>query len=333
MSSDSNSESKFQEKESGNVDLKEELAELKEEISPSTEEKEGDLSVEVMELKRRIDMMEKEVKSVSQSLKSTLMDIRSVIADIDNPFNLLRSMGVDKLVQKAMEHVEEEIDKAKREEMKKKLAKKGLEEPKEKIIALQSQPSVPATQITTQASKATLPAIDREALTEKLERKQPVKPKAANLVIGIEGSKLKPPTTQEGRGEKKEYSKTRLFLEEDYYEVYVTLVAGLLFLKLGEKGAVELVSEYAMRGGIPPKVASDLIDHLRMMKLYVSNFKEKAKLICFDLDIEDYMLMITLLKKMRQGGLKLDESTHILLLISLLRALSHIIASMRENSS
>ena len=109
------------------LDLKNELSSLQKEIegvmkkAESTEDK-ATLG-EIMDLKRRVDLMEKEFKKLSEALKNTLVDVRSLVTELDNPFNILRSIGVDKLLEKVMERAEEEISKAKKEELSKRVAR------------------------------------------------------------------------------------------------------------------------------------------------------------------------------------------------------------------
>jgi len=124
MSEPEKTEKSEVEVDSEDSELKSELTQFQEEIeSSSPTEKDEDLSVEVMDLKRRITVMEKDIKGLSEALKATLTDIRGLIAELDNPFNILRSVGVDALVQRVMEQMEDEVSKTKREEMKKKLRK------------------------------------------------------------------------------------------------------------------------------------------------------------------------------------------------------------------
>ena len=124
MSADSEKQVK---KEAG-LSLTDELSALKQEMSESDSgENKEDVSADMMEVKRRLNKSEVELKAMSDAMKSTLIDLRSMMQDFDNPFNMLRTMGVDKLVNNAVEQVEDELHKAKREESKKRMA----EEPKE----------------------------------------------------------------------------------------------------------------------------------------------------------------------------------------------------------
>jgi len=319
-------------KKSEPISLKEELAEFKEAMgSTATDDQGEDLSVELMDLKRRMDAMEKEMKSVSRSLKSTLMDIRSMISDLDNPFNLLRSMGIDNLVQKAIRQVEEEVEKARREEAKKRLAKMGMEEPKEKVIAIQTQPDKATVKLTpVETTDSERPASHVGAV----EVKDTFSRASAQTFPGKPPDTIKIPIPRSRRLVEEKTSTVRIpyghippsFIGLDYYEIYTTILSGLLVLNLGEEGALKLINEYVLKGVTSPKVAKDLIDHIKMMKVHDSSFQNKPRLTYFNLDLEDYMLIMRLLKKMSTGDLRLDEHTHLLLLLSLLKALSYLVA-------
>lgn len=125
-------------------DLRADLSSLKEEATSLDENKEESSALdsgEVMELKRRMARSEEEMKALTGAMKSTLLDVRSIMTDMDNPFNMLRNLGVDKLVNSAVEDVENEVLKQKREERKKKMAK--ADEDPDKVIAIQGSNSNP----------------------------------------------------------------------------------------------------------------------------------------------------------------------------------------------
>ena len=82
----------------------------------------NDVSADMVELKNRMDKSDQEMRAMTEAMKSTLLDVRTLMQDMDNPFNMLRDMGVDKLVNVAVETVEGEVNKQKREEAKKRLA-------------------------------------------------------------------------------------------------------------------------------------------------------------------------------------------------------------------
>ncbi|MCB2171650.1 hypothetical protein KQH65_02800 [archaeon] len=139
-------------------DLRADLSSLKDESTQidTPEQAEAQDSGEVMDLKRRMARSEEEMKALTDAMKSTLLDVRSMMQDMDNPFDMLRNLGVDKLVNKAVEDVENEVVKQKQEERKKKMAK-GEELP-EKIIAMQAAPAVQPQPIAQPAINIPAPA-------------------------------------------------------------------------------------------------------------------------------------------------------------------------------
>ena len=139
-------------------DLRADLSSLKDESSQidTPQQVEAQDSGEVMDLKRRMARSEEEMKALTDAMKSTLLDVRSMMQDMDNPFDMLRNLGVDKLVNKAVENVENEVVKQKQEERKKKMAK-GDELP-EKIVAMQAAPAVQPQPIAQPAISVPMPA-------------------------------------------------------------------------------------------------------------------------------------------------------------------------------
>ena len=108
-------------KDNSLIDLKSELNALKDELDESIDPVSGkNYSSDMMDLKTRMDKSDQEMRAMTEAMKTTLLDVRTLMQDMDNPFNMLRDMGVDKLVNKAVETVEDEVIKQKREEAKKK---------------------------------------------------------------------------------------------------------------------------------------------------------------------------------------------------------------------
>lgn len=138
--------------------LKEEAAGLEQSPEAAAEDSE-----EVMDLKRRMAKSEVEMKSLSEAMKSTLLDVRTLMQDIDNPFNMLRTMGVDKLVNKAVETVENEVVKQKQEDRKKRMAEAD-EDPDRIVIQQGSQaPVAPGIPYPVQAPSAPAPMPNQQS--------------------------------------------------------------------------------------------------------------------------------------------------------------------------
>ena len=106
------------------MDLKSELAEL--EGLDGNLDTTTDVSADLVEMKNRMDKSDQEMRAMTDAMKSTLLDVRTLMQDMDNPFNMLRDMGVDKLVSKAVETVEEEVNQKKNDDAKNKMA--GVDE-------------------------------------------------------------------------------------------------------------------------------------------------------------------------------------------------------------
>ncbi|MBN2336778.1 hypothetical protein JXL21_14575, partial [Candidatus Bathyarchaeota archaeon] len=105
------------------LDLKSELNALATDLGDTVSDgEEADVGNDMMDLKRRMDKSDQEMRAMTDAMKSTLLDVRALMQDMDNPFNMLREMGVDKLVNKAVETVEDEVMKQKRDEAKKRMA-------------------------------------------------------------------------------------------------------------------------------------------------------------------------------------------------------------------
>ncbi|MBD3207798.1 hypothetical protein GF319_15820, partial [Candidatus Bathyarchaeota archaeon] len=73
------------------------------------------LHEEIEDLKNKLNKTDKELELLTEALKTTLIDVRSLMNDIDNPFNLIKNMGIDNLVDKAVEKVTDNVKKVKRE--------------------------------------------------------------------------------------------------------------------------------------------------------------------------------------------------------------------------
>ncbi len=336
-SSDVNSESS---------ELKNELTEFQEELketSTSQKEEKEELSVEVMDLKRRIATMEKDVKGLSEALKNTLTDIRSLIAELDNPFNLLRSVGVDDLVQRIMEQMEDEVSKARREEMKKKIAKGEEEEQKEKIVVTPTPQSiqpiiVPSNLSSSNNQKTTSGEINQTNVDNVKSSPNTIKENnfsqksEKNLALEV---KENPKTFYQINNNYRNLPtiKTTSFLTQSskelpltYRTAYLMLVAEYLLLRVGERKADLLLTDYAKKGWISPTIIRDLLDILNLLKPYNSKFNSQDEnSLEGEVDIEDHLLIINFLKKIEDFSVKEEDPINILFMLFLSKAISHLL--------
>ncbi|MCD6530178.1 hypothetical protein J7L06_07855 [Candidatus Bathyarchaeota archaeon] len=320
--------------EAESLELKEELSELGSQVE-EREEEERDLSTDIMELKRRMNRTEKEISAVTEALKSTLLDIRSFLTEMDNPFNLLRSMGVDKLVSKAMERVEEEVEKAKREEAKKRIAKKDDERPKN-VIEVHATPTE-----TTEVKRESVQAGEKQTVERSfphlrevyggIQSQQVIDKETYRRFLDQEatGKPIKFGSVKEqGKSELEEtYEKPTLKLaKEDYYEIYVNTVAGLLFLRLGERGSREILSEYIRKGWASPKTILDILDSIRITSTYAQENGFNANYLDVNIDLEDKMLLTSVLKKLAKPFDQCREEIYIPLLLFVLKTLTWLLS-------
>ena len=344
MSEPEKTEKSEVEVDSEDSELKSELTQFQEEIeSSSPTEKDEDLSVEVMDLKRRITVMEKDIKGLSEALKATLTDIRGLIAELDNPFNILRSVGVDNLVQRVMEQMEDEVSKAKREEMKKKIAKGEGEEQKEKTVVTPTPQSiqpiiVPSNLSSSNNQKATSGEINQTNVDNVKSSPNTIKENnfsqksEKNLALEV---KENPKTFYQINNNYRNLPtiKTTSFLTQSskelpltYRTAYLMLVAEYLLLRIGERKADLLLTDYAKKGWISPTIIRDLLDILNLLKPYNSKFNSQDEnSLEGEVDIEDHLLIINFLKKIEDFSVKEEDPINILFMLFLSKAISHLL--------
>jgi len=312
------------------LDLKNELSSLQKEIegvmkkAESTEDK-ATLG-EIMDLKRRVDLMEKEFKKLSEALKNTLVDVRSLVTELDNPFNILRSIGVDKLLEKVMERAEEEISKAKKEELSKRVAKKALgenEKDKKPPLIVGISPSPTGTILTSSPKESrTITKVEKaqsaEAVSKnkqdishlkvekhdeagKEEAKREVgrishtiisqKPIASTFSSSFPEYKLQK-SIQYKRSESPQNNLTSLKVD-DLPRVF--LVASYLLTNLGINNAISLLSEYVSRNWISTETMSSIVNVMNMLVSYSPELKSYEN-NSTSLSFEDHIFIISLLK-------------------------------------
>ena len=344
MSEPEKTEKSEVEVDSEDSELKSELTQFQEEIeSSSPTEKDEDLSVEVMDLKRRITVMEKDIKGLSEALKATLTDIRGLIAELDNPFNILRSVGVDNLVQRVMEQMEDEVSKAKREEMKKKIAKGEGEEQKEKTVVTPTPQSiqpiiVPSNLSSSNNQKTTSGEINQTNVDNVKSSPNTIKENnfsqksEKNLALEV---KENPKTFYQINNNYRNLPtiKTTSFLTQSskelpltYRTAYLMLVAEYLLLRIGERKADLLLTDYAKKGWISPTIIRDLLDILNLLKPYNSKFNSQDEnSLEGEVDIEDHLLIINFLKKIEDFSVKEEDPINILFMLFLSKAISHLL--------
>jgi hypothetical protein len=379
------------------MDLKSELNALKSDLGDGDQAADDtDVSGDMMDLKRRMDKADQEMRAMTEAMKSTLLDVRALMQDMDNPFNMLRDMGVDKLVNKAVETVEDEVNKQKRDEAKKRMA--SDERDPNSIVAQLAGQAVPApmsagyaggpsaTQsaasgiqqsgLSQAAPQASAPSYSSPGLGSSYSGNAPpggqpggfgsqfpsggasasVEENVQSLMRRVSVTEQAVPLilkrvsrTEEavgelneavqdliedlkGEGTRSRRGRARRFLDytrgpdsdeakspgEVYYEAYVSLVADYLVLRFGEKGAEEILLEGMYKGWASPRVVRDIMDHT------ATNAKTRDVRASLPLgigqmnnDLEDKILLTSLLKNLDKPVSEWSEPTHLFLLLAL----------------
>ncbi len=382
MSEDQGPTSGSEESEGSLFDLRSELTELKDDLTGQEVEQDENHPGDVMELKRRMDKSEQEMRAMTDAMKSTLLDVRTLMQDMDNPFQMLRDMGVDKLISKAVENVEDEVNKQKREDAKKRIAH-GEEDPlnsPDKIIANPEAPAMaaptapipPVAPAPVQAPPATAVAAQpRAPMPQQVQTSAPApeqpagaSPQLQTLAKDVSVLSRRVAVTEEavpiilkrvakteeavdeltdtvktliedirGKRDRTQRKPDSSFFKnldlggqvadyEDtssvYYEAYISLVSDYLVLRFGEKGAEEILLEGMYKGWASPKVVRDI------MNSAANRSKDKKEnSIAYGLggvvnsEIEDKILLTSLLKNLDKPVSEWREPTHLFMLLAL----------------
>ncbi len=374
------------------LDLKSELSALTTDLGDGEPEGEvADIGSEMMDLKKRMDKSDQEMRAMTEAMKSTLLDVRALMQDMDNPFNMLREMGVDKLVNKAVETVEDEVMKQKREEAKRRMA--GDEQgpaaivtqyggaaplptspPASLPLAPSPQPSQPtgtspspqqppnqpdSTPPRMSGAPASRPEMGKPApqprigaspsldgdldslrkrdsvneqtvplILNRISRTEEAIDELTNtvheLVEGLKGASsygekaprhrlspldrwgINPLVRPENSG-------------EVYYEAYISLVADYLVLRFGEKGSEEILLEGMYKEWASPRVVRDIMDHLSTSARTADRRSGSPSLGLgtINSDVEDKILVTSLLRNLDKPTAEWTEPTHLFLLLAL----------------
>jgi len=378
------------------LDLKSELSALTTDLGDGVPEEEADVSGEMMDLKRRMDKSDQEMRAMTEAMKSTLLDVRALMQDMDNPFNMLREMGVDKLVNKAVETVEDEVMKQKREEAKKRIV--GDDEGPAAIVTYYGGAAPPPTASPTSAPSAPSPQagipngfknsqsspqsptqadtmtpsqppvngypgaypemskpvpqpqtgassslerdvgslMKRVSVTEQAvplilnrisrteEAVEELSDSVHELVEGLKGAR--PWGERVSRHKPSHYNKlgmnelnTPENSGEVYYEAYISLVADYLVLRFGEKGSEEILLEGMYKEWASPKVVRDIMDHFSTSAKTMDRrgSSPSAGLGTLNSDLEDKILLTSLLRNLDKPASEWTEPTHLFLLLAL----------------
>ncbi|MHC1586457.1 MAG: FlaD/FlaE family flagellar protein [Candidatus Hecatellaceae archaeon] len=269
------------------------------------------LSTEIFELKRKISELEKNFNSLSEVLKKTLTDVRSVISELDNPFNILRSVGVDELLEKCIEHVREEVGKIKREEMKKSAVKDDEVKVQPQIVACREV------------------KVEGETRGKSSGKPEEGEAKPSCRLTPPELKVEKPATSTQPKDESKPPSvfefKPSVESFEEAFSIYrlahLMLAAGYLMLRVGRREAELIITEYVKRGWVDPSTARELEDFLGMLSLEVGeNLVGDGKI-----DVEDHLLLVDYLRRVGKMTSAEENPSNILSMLFLSKAISYML--------
>lgn len=301
-------------------------------------------------LQERMEQSEWKIDTVTDAMKTTLTDLRALMQEMDNPFNFLQEMGVDSLVDKAVEQVADEVKKAQREKTKNDAIQDDGRQPQSQRAQgnvslgrtsqsrggsalnpaqtlqqkhaprpqnVQSMPVIAeiterigqteseiknisdSVKILTEVLQTVVQKLTPEQEATTVEEEKPVEPKVAasrgkapfGEIFGVDGA---------------------------YYEAYVSLVSDYLILRMGEKRGEQMLLEGMYKGWARPEIVRDVVDNM-------SSKMKRGEDVAFatygfgfiDSEIEDKILLTSLINNLDKPPSQWEEPTHLFLLLAL----------------
>lgn len=264
-----------------------------------------DLHEEVNVLKNRLSKTDKELQLLTEALKTTLVDVKALMNDIDNPFNLIKNMGIDNLVDKAVEKVTDNVKKVRREkDTDSAFNNKHFKEPERYLVSP-----------------------DHKGLGDQSSQEEQGLPRLERKIAELEGRVEKMITDpQTLAGQKKidvsasvpADSKLKVSVNK-FYDFYISLLTDYLFHKHGEKRSEEILFSCLNQEGTSGRIVGDLISSLKEQgKNAKSSGKEKLSfhhpLKSF---LHDKIFLSSILKDLDSPGSVWSEQSQLLVLMSL----------------
>ncbi len=292
-------------------ELKEELTELVEGLEEE-EENEEDLIEDLTDLKHRVNLMEKEMKDLSQALKQTVLDVRSLISEMDNPFNYLRSIGVDKLVEKALENAEEELNKAKKEAIKDRIKKKLNNEEEKQTAPAALLPTMLTPPEPVEPSLELKPLVNEQVATNAETMTTENTPGNSNIQVNQtiplnqktfkrQISPSQAPTVAKSDLSAKHEARPSLNQATSVNRsiTRVLIAAAYLLIKIGEEDAEKLLGQYVMKGWIRPDTAKEVLDAMHVLASHSEKLQFRREIEeDGEIGIDDHLLIVTLLNSL-----------------------------------
>jgi hypothetical protein len=261
------------------------------------------LQEEIEDLKNKLNKTDKELELLTEALKTTLIDVRSLMNDIDNPFNLIKNMGIDNLVDKAVEKVTDNVKKVKREKDTDKAFDHNAKGPEGYLIPQSTQNS------------DVVENKDEESVIERIERK------IQNLEDKINEKNYENKISNEDEKIIEE-NKIPYYKESNFYELYISLITDYLFNKYGKEKSEELLFSCLRQDGVDGRVVGDLINNLKDQEKKDSAHKGRSK----DLGnfVREKIFISSLLKDIASSSGCWKEQTQLLLLMALVHEVKSV---------
>ena len=279
-----------------------------------------DLSAELLELKRRIGGVEQNIASLSNALKNTLTDIRTIISELDNPFNILRSVGVDQLLEKCIEHVKEEVNSLKREELKRRLVKD--EEPKQNGQTIIVNPSATVKEGLSCCGSpdGAVCSLSSASTTTGGEVSHGGECKSRSVSL---------PLISDGgfNGSTTGFNHSGNGFSSIHRTAYLMLAAGYLLLKVGYRKADFILTEYVKRGCVSPEIARDVADMVYLLGGETWPTGESSTM-----DAEDHILLINYLRSL-ENMVSDGKSSNLFFTLFFSKAVSYMLKLLHVSRS
>ena len=225
--------------------------------------------------------------------------------------------------------MEDEVGKAKREEMKKKMVGEGQ---KEKVVVESTSSPIQSGTTSSNLSPADTQKIASSEVGEtNIDNVKFSQKPEKNLVFEV---KENPQTFNRIHNYRslptvKTTSFSTQFFKESsltYRTAYLMLVAEYLLLRVGERKADLLLTDYAKKGWISPTIIRDLLDILNLLKPYNLKFNSQDENSLEDeIDVDDHLLIINFLKKIEDFSIKEEDPINILFMLFISKAVSYLL--------
>jgi hypothetical protein len=317
------------------------------------EENETVVDPKIIDLKHQMDKSDQEMKTMTEAIKSTLLDVKNMMQDMDDPFDILHDMGVDKIMDTSVERLKEGVMRQKPSkhvsynDSLEKTRKTKSTQSKRQLVQEKNAPIIENLQqghdnypslISHDKNKQEMDSpIKRYENTEEtvsmlLKRVSRTEKNIENLnealkelVYTIKETKNQTSNYETSNNPKNLYSNYQTLElkkekpEEVYYHAYVSLISEYLLIRFGEKGAEEILLEGMYKGWASPRVIRDIMDYTSANTKAIEHLNITLPLGLGNLssDLEDKILLTSLLNNLDKPATKWKEPTHLLLLLAL----------------